>query len=65
MITYDKLWKTMKQKGITQYRLINEFKVSPGQIGRMKKNIHCSTRTLEKLCKILDCNIEDIVEFKA
>jgi DNA-binding Xre family transcriptional regulator len=54
----------MRRKGITQYRLINEYKVSPGQIGRLKKNRHCSTHTLEKLCKILDCRIEDIVEYK-
>jgi DNA-binding Xre family transcriptional regulator len=65
MISYDKLWDTMRRKGITQYRLINEHKVSPGQIGRLKKNMHCSTHTLERLCKILDCNIGDIVEYKS
>lgn len=64
MITYDKLWKTMHQKGVTQYRLIKEYNISAGQIGRLKKNTHCSTRTLERLCEILNCSIEDIVEFK-
>ena len=65
MITYDKLWETMHQKGMSQYKLIKEYNVSPGQIGRLKKNIHCSTRTLEKLCQILDCKIEDIVEIRS
>ncbi len=64
MISYDKLWETMRKKGVTQYRLIKEYNVSPGQIGRLKKNVHCSTRILEKLCNVLECNIEDIVEFK-
>lgn len=63
MITYDKLWETMQRKGVTQYRLIKEYNVSPGQIGRLKKNTHCSTRTLDRLCQILDCRIEDIIEF--
>ena len=65
MITFDKLWETMHQKGVSQYRLINEYKISAGQIGRLKKNTHCSARTIDKLCEILDCNIEDIVEYKA
>ena len=64
MITYDKLWETMQRKGVTQYRLIKEYNVSPGQIGRLKKNAHCSTHTLERLCNILDCKIEDIIEYR-
>jgi DNA-binding Xre family transcriptional regulator len=64
MITYDKLWKTMHQKGVSQYKLIKEYNISAGQIGRLKKNTHCSTRTLERLCEILNCNISDIVEYR-
>lgn len=64
MISFDKLWETMRQKGVSQYRLIKEYNISAGQIGRLKKNTHCSTRTLERLCEILDCNIGDIVEYK-
>lgn len=64
MITFDKLWETMRQKGVSQYRLIKEYKISAGQIGRLKKNTHCSTRTLNRLREILDCNISDIVEYK-
>lgn len=63
MIIYDRLWNTMKQKGISQYKLINEYNFSRGQIARLKHNINVSTHTLNMLCGILDCNIEDIAEY--
>lgn len=63
MITYDKLWETMKEKQMSQYRLIRYYGFSAGQIGRLKKNIYVSTHTLEVLCQILNCRIEDIVEY--
>ena len=62
MVRYARLWKTMEKKGISQYRLINHYKISAGQIGRMKKNMHVSTHTLEVFCNILQCPVEDIVE---
>ena len=62
MVSYERLWKTMEKKGISQYRLINHYKISAGQIGRMKKNRHVSTHTLEVFCNILQCPVEDIVE---
>lgn len=37
MVSYERLWKTMEKKGISQYRLINHYKISAGQIGRMKR----------------------------
>ena len=63
MITYDKLWETMKEKQMSQYRLIRYYGFSAGQIGRLKKNMYVSTHTLEVLCQILNCRIEDIVEY--
>ncbi len=63
MIKYDKLWKTMKAKGVSQYKLIKDYKVSTGQIDRLRKNSNVSTYTLNQLCKILDCKIEDIAEY--
>ena len=63
MITYDKLWVTMKEKQMSQYRLIRYYGFSAGQIGRLKKNMYASTHTLEVLCQILNCRIEDIVEY--
>ena len=63
MITYDRLWYTMKNRGISQYALINKYHVSPGQITRMKRNESVSTHTIEMFCKILKCNVEDVMEY--
>ncbi len=64
MIVYDRLWQTMKSKGVTQYKLIHMYKVSPSQITRLKRNNNVSTHTINTLCEILDCNVEDIMEFR-
>ena len=63
MISYDKLWQTMKEKGVTQYTLIKKYHISPGQITRLKRNESVSTHTIEMFCKILKCNIEDIMQY--
>lgn len=64
MIVYDRLWETMKKKNISQYKLINEYNFSRGQLSRLKHNDNVNTFTLNKLCDILDCNIEDIMEYR-
>lgn len=64
MIVYDRLWETMKSKKISQYQLIKEYGISPGQLDRLRKNGNIQTHTLDTLCRILDCSIEDIAEFK-
>lgn len=64
MIVFDKLWETMKAQGISQYRLIQEFKVSSGQLDRLRKNGNVSTYTLNQLCIILHCRLEDIAEYR-
>ncbi|SCW43632.1 DNA-binding transcriptional regulator, XRE family [Ruminococcaceae bacterium YRB3002] len=63
MIVYDKLWVTMRDRGISQYKLINEYHISAGQLSRLRANDNVSTHTLDVLCKILDCNIEDIATY--
>ena len=63
MIVYERLWKTKKEKGISQYKLINEYRVSQGQLDRLRKNANVSSHTLNQLCKILQCRIEDIAEY--
>ncbi len=63
MIRYDKLWETMSKKGITQYSLINKFHISPAQITRLKRNESVSTHTIEMFCKILKCNVEDVMTY--
>ena len=64
MITYEPLWKTMKEKQVSQYRLITKYGVSSGQINRLKKNQYVSTHTIGVLCTILKCNVEDVMEFR-
>ena len=62
MIVYDKLWETMKEKGITQYALIKKHNISPAQITRLKRNESVSTHTIDIFCNILNCKVEDIME---
>lgn len=64
MIVYDKLFETMKSKGISQYRLIKEYKISTGQLDRLRRNENISTYTLNQLCTILNCRLEDIAEYR-
>lgn len=64
MIVFDKLWELMKEKNVSQYKLINQFDISPSQLTRLKRNESVSTNTIEKFCKILDCDICDIMEIK-
>lgn len=63
MITFEPLWETMQKKGISQYKLIKEYKVSNGQLDRLRKNGNVNTYTLNQLCEILDCELSDIAKF--
>ncbi len=63
MIVYDRLWETLKKRGVSQYRLINEYHISTGQLDRLRKNSNVSTFTLNQLCSILECRLEDIAQF--
>lgn len=64
MIVFDRLWSTMKEKGVSQYKLIKEYKISTGQLDRLRKNENVSTYTLDQLCRILNCGLEDIAEYR-
>lgn len=63
MISYNNMWKVMKEKGISQYALIKKYNISPAQITRLKRNESVSTHTIEMFCKILDCEVEDIMKY--
>ncbi len=65
MIVFDNLWETLRQRGISQYKLIKDYKISSGQLDRLRKNSYVSTFTINQLCEILECKIEDIAEFKS
>lgn len=62
MIKYDRLWKTMKKRKITQYDLYTHYGINRSLLDRFRKNKNVSTATMDKMCDILNCNIEDIVE---
>ena len=64
MIVFDKLWITIKDRGISQYKLIKEYNISTGQLDRLRKNGNVNTYTLNQLCNILNCRLEDIAEYK-
>ena len=64
-IPHDRLQSTLehlKRKGISQYRLIKTYGISNGQLNRLRKNLYISTHTVETLCRILDCRVEDVME---
>ncbi len=64
MISYSRLWETMEKKSITKYYLIHYCQVSSGQLNRLKHNRYVSTHTIEMLCRLLSCRIEDIMEYQ-
>ena len=63
MISYYNLWNVMKEKGISQYALIKRYHISPGQITRLKRNESVSTHTIDVFCKILNCEVADIMKY--
>ncbi len=63
MIIYDNLWNVMKEKGISQYALIKKYGVSPAQITRLKRNESVSTHTINMFCRILRCQVGDIMQY--
>lgn len=63
MIKYDRFWETLKNKKISQYNLVTDYNISKSLLQRLRNNEGISTHTLDMLCTILDCRIEDIAEF--
>ena len=61
MIKYDKLWETMKEKGITQYDIYTRYNVNRSQLARLRHNKNVQVNTIDKLCNILECDVEDIM----
>ncbi len=64
MIVFEKLWDTLKEKNISQYKLIKEYGFSTGQLDRLRKNGNVNSYTLDRLCEILDCDLEDIASYR-
>lgn len=63
MIVFDKLWKTMKEKNVSTYKLREECGIDSKTVRRLKANENIETKTLNRLCEVLNCKIEDIIEY--
>lgn len=63
MIVFDRLWVVMKEKGFSTYRLRERCGIDSKTIRRLKANDNMETKTLDKLCAVLDCRLEDIAEY--
>ncbi len=62
MIKYDKLWRMMDKRGISQYQLIHHYGISRGQLDRIRQNENITINTFDIFCNILNCDIGDIAE---
>ena len=62
MISYGPFYKTLYEKNITEYQLIFKEGISANTLHRMKKGLPITTKTLDTLCFILDCEVSDIIE---
>lgn len=63
MIHYAPLWKTMAEKKVTTYTLRFKCGMSHATVQRLQKNMPVSTYTLDRLCSILNCRLEDVAEY--
>ncbi len=63
MIVFDKLWIEMEKKGVSTYRLREECGIDSKTIRRLKANENIETKTLNKLCTVLKCRLEEIAEY--
>ncbi|MCI9157295.1 MAG: helix-turn-helix transcriptional regulator [Lawsonibacter sp.] len=63
MISYGPLWETMRRKGVTTYKLINNHGFSKGTLDSLKQTRNISTATLNDICKILNCRVEDVLVY--
>ena len=63
MICFDRLWELMARKGVSTYMLREQCGIDSKTIRRLKANENMETKTLNKLCQYLDCQLEDIARF--
>lgn len=63
MMTYEPFWKTIQEKNISTYSLINKYGILPDTIQRLRSGKPLTTTTLETICEVLNCGVSDIVEY--
>ena len=64
MIKYDPFWQTLRKSGISTYVLIKNHHISSSTIDKLRKNKPLNTTTINDLCRILDCNVEDVMAYQ-
>lgn len=65
MIVFDRLWSTMEKKGVSTYQLRERCGIDSKTVRRLRANENIETKTLDKLCAVLECGLEDIAEYRA
>lgn len=63
MIEYSPFWKTLKESDESTYTLIKNYHLSSATLDKLRKNKPMTTTTLNDLCKILNCRLEDIAQY--
>lgn len=63
MIDYARFWKTLERSNENWYSLTKNHKISHSTLSRLKHNQDVSMKTINDLCRILNCRIEDLVEY--
>lgn len=63
MIIYDAFWKTLKRSSESTYTLIKNYHISSSTIDKLRKNKPLNTTTINDLCRILNCAVEDVMEY--
>ena len=64
MIVYDRFWATLKKSSQSTYTLIKDHHISSSTIDKLRKNKPLNTTTINDLCIILECRVEDIMEYQ-
>lgn len=63
MIDYSPFWKTLKESTETTYTLITNHHISSSTLDKLRKNKPITTTTINDLCRVLHCNIQDIAQY--
>ena len=63
MISYEPLWETLQRKEITTYQLLKDYGISRGMLDNLKHNRSITMNTLNEFCKMLNCDVTDVIKF--
>ncbi len=63
MISYAPFWETLKKSRESTYTLINRHHISSSTIDKLRKNKPVNTTTINDICRILGCKVEEIMEY--